>query len=56
MLTRLSAQRHDYNLKLTKAELLSIGCQDINPEGWKNFDRMIELIEKEAKRLGAGTE
>lgn len=56
MLTRLSAQNHDYNLKLTKEELLSIGRAVVALDGWMNFDRMIELIEKEAKRLGAGTE
>lgn len=48
MLRKLSAQMHDYNLKLTKAELLEL--DEFGPAWWKLSD----LIEKEAKRLGSG--
>jgi hypothetical protein len=48
MLRRLSAQTHDYNLKLTKAELIEL--DEFGP-AWR---KLTDLIEKEAKRLGGG--
>lgn len=50
MLTRTPAQGHDYNLKLTKEELLYIHHDGISD--WHYTNKMLDLIHREAERLG----
>ena len=54
MLTRLTAQRHHYNIKLTREELLMIANDGISDFFYTN--KMLDLIKKEAKRLGSRQE
>ena len=49
MLTRLTAQRHHYNIKLTREELLMIANDGISDFFYTN--KMLDLIKKEAKRI-----
>jgi len=55
-LTKTPAQGTDYNLKLTKDEVLAITkitlLGDESTEDWKIWCKMLELIEKEGKNLG----
>lgn len=48
--TPSSHRVHDYSLALTRGELLEL---DVFGPAWQ---KLSELIEKEAKRLGAGEE
>lgn len=45
---------HDYNLALTKEELLLIANDSISDYFYTN--KMLDPIKREAKRLGAGEE
>lgn len=57
-LTRLTAQRHDYNLKLTKDELIALSHRECDNDGcdhWSGMlEKIIQLAVKEAERLGGG--
>jgi hypothetical protein len=53
MLTRTPAQHHDYNLKLTKEELLCIANDSISDYCYTN--KLLELIKKEAKKINGGS-
>lgn len=54
MLTRTPSKHrvHDYSLVLTKEELLCIAHDGISDFFYTN--KMLDLIKKEAKRLGSG--
>jgi len=55
-LIRTPAQRSDYNLKLTKAELISIhqtrDLYDRSSEEFRIWNDIIALISREVERLG----
>jgi hypothetical protein len=50
--TPSSYRVHDYNLALTREELISIGG---DPTDWILFDKLFDLIEKEAEKIGNST-
>lgn len=54
MLRRLSAQQHDYNLKLTKAELMALYRLEVymeEPGDLEHWIKIGELIKREGDRL-----
>lgn len=50
LLRKLTRQQHDYNIKLTREELLCIAHDSISDYYYTN--KMLDLIKKEADRLG----
>jgi len=46
----LTTQHHDYNLKLTKEELLNIHHDGISD--WFYTNKLLDLIHKEGEKLG----
>lgn len=57
-LTRTPAQQHDYNIKLTRKELIAMGNDFSEPEMLSSYldvmGKVIMLAQKEVERLGSG--
>lgn len=52
-LTRIPAQHSDYNLKLTKDELLALGAvRDAKLGTSETIDLLFNMIDKEIEKLG----
>lgn len=49
-LTRTPGMHHDYNIKLTRAELLGLD-RPVRYGDWTTFDQLFDLVEREAEKL-----